>query len=96
MRRCYNRYHRSTKDHKRLRWTVICHKLDNLEEIDKFLEPYKSRIVCTIHDEIVYEIYKGEEFLIPKIKAIMENLEGSYIPMVSEVEITTTTWDEKK
>lgn len=67
-----------------------------LIEIDKFLEPYKSRIVCTIHDEIVYEIYKGEEFLIPKIKAIMENLEGSYIPMVSEVEITTTTWDEKK
>lgn len=67
-----------------------------LIEIDKFLEPYKSRIVCTIHDEVVYEIYKGEEFLIPQIKAIMENLEGSYIPMVSEVEITTTTWDEKK
>lgn len=67
-----------------------------LIEIDKFLEPYKSRIVCTIHDEIVYEIYDGEEFLIPQIKAIMENLEGTYVPMVSEVEITHTTWDEKE
>ena len=53
-------------------------------------------MICTIHDEIVYEIYEGEEFLIPKLKAIMENLEGTYIPMVSEVEITKTTWDEKK
>lgn len=67
-----------------------------LIEIDEFLKPYKSRIVCTIHDEIVYEIYDGEEFLIPQIKAIMENLEGSLIPMVSEVEITHTTWDEKQ
>lgn len=67
-----------------------------LIELDEFLKPYKSRIICTIHDEIVYEIYDGEEFLIPQIKAIMENLEGSPIPMVSEVEITYTTWDEKK
>ena len=67
-----------------------------LIELDEFLENYKSRMICTIHDEIVYEIYEGEEFLIPKLKAIMENLEGTYIPMVSEVEITKTTWDEKK
>ena len=67
-----------------------------LIELDKFLKPYKSRIQTTIHDEIGYEIYKGEEFLIPQIKAIMENLKGTYVPMVSEVEITTTTWDEKK
>lgn len=67
-----------------------------LIELFKFLEPYKSRIICTIHDEIVFEIYKGEEYLIPQLKAIMENLENSPIPMVSEVEITYTTWDEKK
>lgn len=67
-----------------------------LIELNKFLEPYKSRIQTTIHDEIGYEIYKGEEFLIPQIKAIMEDLKGTYVPMVSEVEITTTTWDEKK
>lgn len=67
-----------------------------LIELFKFLEPYKSRIICTIHDEIVFEIYDGEEHLIPQLKAIMENLEGSPIPMVSEVEITYTTWDEKK
>lgn len=67
-----------------------------LIELDNFLKPYKSRMLCTIHDEIVYEIYDSEEFLIPKLKAIMENLEDSPIPMYSEVEITHTTWDEKK
>ena len=67
-----------------------------LIELNKFLEPYKSRIQTTIHDEIGYEIYQGEEFLIPQIKTIMEDLKGTYVPMVSEVEITTTTWDKKK
>lgn len=67
-----------------------------LIELDEFLKPYKSRIICTIHDEIVFEIHKDEMFLIQQIKEIMENLEGSPIPMVSEVEITYTTWDEKK
>lgn len=66
-----------------------------LIELDKYLSKYNSRIVCTIHDEIVFEIYKGEEFVIPELKKIMETFDELPIPLKSEVEITTTTWDAK-
>lgn len=33
----YNRFHRTIKDHKRWLWTIICSKMENLEEMDTFL-----------------------------------------------------------
>ena len=39
-RRYYNQYHTNTKDCKRLLCKIICDKLKNLEEMDKFLETY--------------------------------------------------------
>lgn len=69
---------------------------NKLIELDNFLKPYKSRMICMIHDEIVYEIYKGEEHIIPQLKAIMEDFKELPIPLKSEVEITNTTWDAKK
>jgi DNA polymerase-1 len=65
-------------------------------EIDKFLEPYKARIVISIHDEILYNIPNDEMFLIPHIKQIMEDLPNSPVPIVAEVEVTTTSWAEKR
>ena len=35
-----NRHHRNTKDFKRILWKIICQKMDNIEEMDKFLETY--------------------------------------------------------
>jgi len=64
-------------------------------EVHKLLEPYKSRFQMNIHDEMSFEIYDGEEFLIEKIKAIMENVPRMIVPVVAEVETTTTNWAEK-
>ena len=36
----HNRHHRNTKDQKRLLSPTICQKIDNLVEMDKFLEKY--------------------------------------------------------
>ena len=36
----HNRQHRNTKDHKRLLSTIYANKMDNVEEMDKFLEKY--------------------------------------------------------
>lgn len=57
---------------------------------------YKSRILCTIHDEIMFEIHKDEHHIIPKLKEIMENVPNSKIPFVAEVSLTNSTWDMKK
>ena len=38
--RTLNKYCRNTKRKKRILWTIICHKSDNLKEMDNFLETY--------------------------------------------------------
>ena len=65
-------------------------------EVDKLLLPYKSRFQMNIHDELSFEIYKGEEFLVPVIKKIMEDVDWMTIPVVADVEVTHTNWAEKE
>jgi hypothetical protein len=40
--------------------------------IDDLLMDYESKMILTIHDELVFEIKFGEEHLIDEIKKIME------------------------
>ena len=69
---------------------------EKIIEVDKLLLPYKSRFQMNIHDELSFEIYKGEEFLIPAIKKIMEDVDWMTVPVVADVEITHTNWAEKE
>jgi len=64
-------------------------------DVDNLLTPYKSRFQMNIHDEMSFEIYDGEEFLIEKIKTIMEDVPNMIVPVVAEVETTKTNWAEK-
>jgi DNA polymerase-1 len=66
--------------------------------IDRYLSENncKSRMVMCIHDEIQYEIWDGEEWIIPHIKDIMEYTPDVLVPIVSDVEKTTGTWADKK
>jgi DNA polymerase-1 len=43
-------------------------------EIFDFLKPYKSRMVCQVHDELLFEFHEKELHLIEPVKAIMENI----------------------
>lgn len=69
-----------------------------LKEIDDYLTKnnYKSRMQMNIHDECSFEIYKGEEHIIKDLQNILQQLDGSLIPILADLEITYTTWDEKK
>lgn len=66
-------------------------------EIDEFLERYncQSRLLLCVHDELQFEVMAGEQWIIPHIKAIMEDTPTIMLPIVAEVERTTTTWAEK-
>lgn len=57
----------------------------------------KSQMQMNIHDEISFLIYDWEEaaILYVKIKEIMEDLPGTLVPIVAEVEATQTTWADK-
>jgi DNA polymerase-1 len=65
-------------------------------DVYNLLTPYKSRFQMNIHDEMSFEIYEGEEFLVDKIKAIMEDVPKMIVPVVAEVEVATTNWAEKE
>lgn len=58
--------------------------------IDDYLAPYKSRMILNIHDELVFEIWYGEEFLIAELKQIMESVFPSkWVPLTCSVSTST-------
>lgn len=65
-------------------------------ELYNFLEPYKTKLIMTVHDELIFVLHRDETSLIPKLKEIMETLEGTFVPIVVDAEISKTTWAEKK
>lgn len=66
-------------------------------EIAKFLEPYETKMIMPIHDEIIFSVKKGEEHLVSKLKEIMEdaNIIMPQVPMVAEIEYTESNWADK-
>ena len=55
----------------------------------------KSGILITIHDELVIEIAKGEEKLIPLIKIEMENCPQFPMALKVDIKCTKTNWFDK-
>lgn len=79
-----------------------CADMMKLKEIEiaKFLKTnnLKSKMILVIHDEVQLSIPKDEEWIVPKIKAILDD---NYtiidtLPMICEVEVTDTSWANKE
>lgn len=58
---------------------------------------YKTRIIKTIHDEIVFEVPQAEEkIVIPKLMEIMEDHESFFVPITVSADVVKKTWAKKK
>ena len=68
---------------------------EKIVEMDKLLEGKKSKILMPIHDEVQFIMYEDEFYLIPQLKAIMEDWDA-YVPIVADAEITRTYWSDKE
>ena len=66
-----------------------------MSDIHQLLEDKKSNILLTVHDELVIEIHDTEPELVGKIVALMEDRETFRVPILVNVEKTTTHWGEK-
>lgn len=58
----------------------------------------KSKMLLPVHDELQIQVVDGEEWIIPQIKAILDN-NDEYIgtlPMICDVEISRTSWADKE
>jgi DNA polymerase I len=66
-------------------------------ELDIYLANKQSNMVIPVHDEIQFDIFKGEEWIIPELTKIMQDaFHWSLVPVTAGVEITYTTWQAKK
>lgn len=71
---------------------------ERIKEVDEYIQTnkLKSRMQMQIHDEISYEIYPGEEEHVKEFQRIMQKFKGSYVPIVADLEFTTTNWADKE
>ncbi|MMZ47342.1 DNA polymerase I, thermostable [compost metagenome] len=75
---------------------------DDLKEkiikIDAFFEEHncKSQILMPIHDELIYEIYDDERWVIPHLVELQRTTPKLMVPMVVEPDIIEHNWSEKK
>jgi len=64
-------------------------------KIDAFLEPYLSKMVLQIHDELLFEIHDTEHHLVPGVQKIMEEIWPSRIhKMGCSVDWSKKSWGE--
>lgn len=66
--------------------------------IDKYIRDkhLKTQLMFQIHDELLFIVPPEEADEVYNFKAIMENTDGWYVPIVAEVDASNTTWAEKK
>ena len=66
-------------------------------ELDKFLMDKESLMVLPVHDEVMFAIAEGEEWIIPHLMKIMENaFDWCLIPVSVGVDVTEKAWSEKE
>ena len=56
---------------------------------------YKTKLQGCIHDELCVCVAEGEHDVIYKIQELMEHTVKTFVPVVAEIEVTTTTWADK-
>ena len=62
-----------------------------------YLKKYKSELVLTVHDEIIFEVHLNELHVIKQLKDLMiEAYPHIHIPLDVDVEYSTTSWAAKK
>jgi DNA polymerase-1 len=66
-------------------------------ELDEYLMDKKTNMVIPIHDEVQFDVYKGEEWVIAGCEKIMQKaFDWCLVPVTAGVEVTYTTWSDKK
>lgn len=67
-----------------------------MNQMDDFLESYKSKMVMQVHDEVLFEMVPEELHLVPKLKEIMEGVYPfKHLKLTCSVEHSYTSWADK-
>ena len=64
---------------------------ERMVAIHSYLRDKKSALIMQVHDELLVEVAKGEEYVVPQIRSLME--ENSIgVPLLVDVEIHNPSW----
>lgn len=66
-----------------------------MSRVQRLLEGKRSFIICDIHDELVFELYYEDRYLVRLLKAAMENFPQFDMPIPTKVEIGPNLLDTK-
>jgi DNA polymerase-1 len=67
-----------------------------MNKIDELLLDKKTQMILSIHDELVFQVFYGEEYLLPQIKKIMEEVyPHKLLPQIAEISWSKTSLAEK-
>ncbi len=71
---------------------------EKIDKISLWLEEHncRSQILMPIHDELCYEIYDDEQWIVPHLCDMMMETPDLLVPLVVEPDYTETCWAEKK
>lgn len=68
-----------------------------MNQVDEFLLDKESKLLLQIHDELIIEVKQGEEFVISKVKEIMEGVwKNRRLPLLVDVEVSSKSLADKE
>jgi DNA polymerase-1 len=106
-RRCY---YPEYYDSEREEWTKGVYRAPNhliqggcgdvvkvaMNRVDDYLMDKKSKLILQVHDELMIEIDRSEEFIIPVVKKIMETAYPyKHIPLTVDFSRAEKSWADK-
>ena len=71
---------------------------ESIIKLDDFIQKNKldTRILLPVHDELQSAVPRHEAYIYPELVRVMEDYDRFYIPLTSDLELTSTTWKDKK
>lgn len=64
-------------------------------EVFQFLTHRKSKLINVIHDEMILDLHMEEEYLIPEIVSVIEDMTTYRVPIFANASISETNWADK-
>ena len=65
--------------------------------IHEYLKPFKTKMLLSVHDELIFRLHKDEHHLIPEIQRLMsEAYTHKHIALGTGVELSNTNWGDKE
>lgn len=65
-------------------------------EVVDFLKPYKTKLIMTVHDELIFRLHQDERHIVKKLITLMEDTTTFDVPLLCSAKWGANWFDQKK